>query len=280
MSKYKLRVSVGPSSAQQVPITPNDDEYPAQVDGEHFRGQVWIRIRNCEAFAAPTKLPAVSAPQTAEYFKHAPNTTFAITIRGQFLQSFLANDIVFGNVFDAPIRLPMGANLAVRAMRMFIDPGLEADLYAEKPWALSPVLCTMQSVAVRQKDDNGNKGEETAEEILQPLKEHNGPLFPDMKARTASARRSYFAKPANQQAIELSSRYEYAMEFCNGILDFNTLGVRIPGWGSVSLLSYWDEQPLSYVMRTRDGASTLLVIKFELIAVERNDTESNLSSKS
>jgi hypothetical protein len=257
MPKYRLRVLVGPSLAQQVPITPNDDECPGEVHGDHFEGQVWVRIRNCEAFSASTasgpglesesrSASAALAPRNAPYFTNAPKMTFSMVIRGRFRQPLASDNLVFGNVFDAPIRLPLGVGLGVHIMRIFIDPGLEADLYAEKPWAWSPVLCTMNSIAVRAlspEDGTGLPPLNTSDyDVTRPLPERNSLLFNDDMPRSASERRTYFALSANRQMVQLSPDYEYIMEFCNGLIDFNTLGFHLPGWGSISLLSFWDAQ--------------------------------------
>ncbi|KAI8057839.1 hypothetical protein BDF22DRAFT_615749 [Syncephalis plumigaleata] len=287
MPNYRLRVLVGPSLTQQVPITPNDDECPGEVRGDQFEGQVWVRIRNCEAFSASTAASGPGpesesssdtttplAPKNADYFKNASKMTFSIVIRGRFRQLLASDNLVFGNVFDAPIRLPPGAGLGVRMMRMLVDPGLEADLNAAKPWAWSPVLCTMNSIAVRELSPEDGTGlpslDKSDYDVTRPLPERNSLLFNDGMPRSASERRTYFALSANRQMVQLSPDYEYTMEFCNGLIDFNTLGLRLPGWGSISLLSFWDGQPLTYVMRTRDGATTLLVITFELVEIDEH----------
>jgi hypothetical protein len=204
-----------------------------------------VRIRDCEGLSTSVEPGAEFAPKNSAYFKHASDMSFAITIRGQFLQSFSADDLVFGNVFDAPLRLPPGAGLGVRMLRMLMDPGLEADLYGPNPWAWSPVLCTMRTMAVCLVDKESTAEEQEKANMVDatlPLEECNQYLFTDSVARKASARRSHFAKAVHRQAVQLSPQYRYAMEFCNGLIDFNTLGVRLPGWGSISLLSFWDGQ--------------------------------------
>lgn len=52
------------------------------------------------------------------------------------------NDLIFGNDFDRPIRdrLPPGVNVAIRMVKWTVDPGMEGDVYADKPYLFSPAL--------------------------------------------------------------------------------------------------------------------------------------------
>ena len=90
---------------------------------------------------------------------------------GRFLREYSADDLLFGNVFDRPFKLPWGFSAALKFMQYvpgrlarppdrtdpsrapsssptannsFIDPTLEHDLASRsKPWALSPLIATM-----------------------------------------------------------------------------------------------------------------------------------------
>ncbi|RKP08960.1 hypothetical protein THASP1DRAFT_14906 [Thamnocephalis sphaerospora] len=268
MPQYKLRVLVGPAADRVVPVNPNDEAHPSFIDTEHFVGSVWVRVRDYQGLSATRE--GRQAPRSTPYFDRAPSITYSIMLRGRFRRSFSANDLVFGNVFDGPLRLPPGASLGVRMLRAIIDPGLEADLWAEQPWAWSPVVCTMNAIAAWPSEVEAGDEEDRQPDASQPLQEHAQRLYPDRVARSSAERKKYFADEAARSAVELQPELEYAMDFCNGMADFNTLGVKIPGWGSVSLVAYWDGQPLTYVMRTRDGSATILAVTFKLVEVDEH----------
>lgn len=65
--------------------------------------------------------------------------TFSIVFKKEAVDG---NDLIFGNDFDRPIRdrLPPGINVALRMVKWSIDPGLEGDVYADKPYLFGPAL--------------------------------------------------------------------------------------------------------------------------------------------
>ena len=85
---------------------------------------------------------------------------------GRFLKPFSADDILFGTIFDRPLKLPWGTaavlqfiKCAVTACALsfplmflprFIDPALEHDLASQKPYALSPLIATMPNFSHRR----------------------------------------------------------------------------------------------------------------------------------
>jgi hypothetical protein len=251
MVQYKLRVLVGPEVDRQVPVNPNDEAHPTYIETEYFVGHVWVRIRDYNGLSATRD--GRPAPKNTPYFKHAPSLTYSISMRGRFRRTFSADDLVFGNIFDAPLRLPPGASIAFRLLKSLIDPGLEADLYSDKPWAWSPVVCTMNAIAVwpAQKDENDDEDRQSDPSI--PLKEHAERLYTDDVKRTNTERKTYFANQETRALVQFQPEFEYAMDFCNGLADFNNFGVYLPGWGSVSLMSYWDGQVSSQVSNDEFG---------------------------
>lgn len=52
----------------------------------------------------------------------------------------------------------------VRADGSFIDPTLELDVYADKPWALSPVVSTMTRLKLKRLGDKPGEKKEDADE--------------------------------------------------------------------------------------------------------------------
>jgi len=132
----RLRVLAGPSPDCLVPITANSNEaHPIKSD--LFDGQVVVHIKG---FPDPE-----GNVLDSEYFGRADrqNTTWSIQVQGRFLQTCSADDIMFGNTFDRPLKLPWGSGAALKFMK-FIDPTLQHDLTSKtRPWALSPLISTM-----------------------------------------------------------------------------------------------------------------------------------------
>jgi hypothetical protein len=225
MVQYKLRVLVGPEVDRQVPVNPNDEAHPTYIETEYFVGHVWVRIRDYNGLSATRD--GRPAPKNTPYFKHAPSLTYSISMRGR--------------------------SIAFRLLKSLIDPGLEADLYSDKPWAWSPVVCTMNAIAVwpAQKDENDDEDRQSDPSI--PLKEHAERLYTDDVKRTNTERKTYFANQETRALVQFQPEFEYAMDFCNGLADFNNFGVYLPGWGSVSLMSYWDGQVSSQVSNDEFG---------------------------
>ncbi|KAI9452505.1 hypothetical protein F5148DRAFT_1289581 [Russula earlei] len=76
--------------------------------------------------------------------------TGEIAHAGRFLRPISADDVLFGNTFDRPLKLPWGSGAALKFMH-FVDPTLEHDLASStKPWALSPLISTMPYFAHRR----------------------------------------------------------------------------------------------------------------------------------
>ncbi|KAJ3303947.1 hypothetical protein HDU93_006439, partial [Gonapodya sp. JEL0774] len=55
---------------------------------------------------------------------------------------------MFGGMFDGKVSPPMGAWVALKFASL-IDPAIAYDVYADRPWVLSPVFCSMNIVDVR-----------------------------------------------------------------------------------------------------------------------------------
>ncbi|KAF7298015.1 hypothetical protein HMN09_01022600 [Mycena chlorophos] len=134
-----LRVLAGPSPQDLAPIPVNTNE-PFRIKSSAFDGQVVVFIKG---------LNQVDAASTAEsqYFGRADRSgiTWSIQVQGRFLTPRSADDILFGNIFERPLKLPWGTGAALKFMKL-IDPTLSHDLTCtetQKPWALSPLVATM-----------------------------------------------------------------------------------------------------------------------------------------
>ncbi|TPX30952.1 hypothetical protein SmJEL517_g05628 [Synchytrium microbalum] len=140
----KLRCRIGPSTKTMAVYNVNDDAHPMFVDGPLFVGHVCVRIKNFEGITADGSQPIRSSP----YFG-TKRRMFSIQAQGRFKQEYSADDVVFGSEFDDKVSPPTGAWIAMKFANL-IDPALAADLYADKPWLYSPMLCAMNILNVRK----------------------------------------------------------------------------------------------------------------------------------
>ena len=110
-------------------------------------------------------------------------------VTGKYLDDPNADEVIFGNVFEGPIRdsLPWGTSVAVKFMKYvsclpmgglclltgysYIDPTLDLDIYADKPWALSPALASMTSLSL---SNEAQSGVVIKEDSVDKLKEQDG----------------------------------------------------------------------------------------------------------
>lgn len=107
--------------------------------------------------------------------------------------------------------------------RSFIDPSMEADIYADRPWALSPMLATMGQLSLTK---SGTKPpyrpviEEDALDALDELYEgEDGPPEVEGEAKSqVAARRKWCGSAEHRQGVTLGQDVWVGMEFANGLL--------------------------------------------------------------
>ncbi|KAL1924164.1 uncharacterized protein VTP21DRAFT_7199 [Calcarisporiella thermophila] len=276
----KLRVSAGPDTSQLIPISPNDDANPLLIDTPHLTLRLCVRIRDFNG-TAPTLL------NTSPYFD-GNSDCYSIQAQLRWKREWVASEILFGNEFDTPLRLPPGAGIALKFARWF-DPGFEADIYSERPWAFSPLLCSVNTLRIQNvssKDDDSsdasnkrNSPKSVEGELeLSPWPSPNGERITEdtssLSARGSprtpmdvSTRRKYFSDSEKAKKVVLGPDQEVQFDFFNAYVDFNSAAIRLPGF-SVNVLGYWDGQPLRYVCKTRDGKIIFFVVQFELLSEE------------
>ncbi|KAI0296433.1 hypothetical protein BC826DRAFT_875918, partial [Russula brevipes] len=149
----RLRVVAGPSLDALVPISVNSG-VSHDIVSDAFEGQIATYIKDftdekgnildSEYFRREDRKGITWSIQAC----HANERDCAYT--GRFLRPISADDVLFGNTFDRPLKLPWGTSAALKFMH-FIDPTLEHDLTSNtKPWALSPFISTMPHVAHRR----------------------------------------------------------------------------------------------------------------------------------
>ena len=81
----------------------NHDELPIVIDSEDFQGRIAVRVKDFHG-----ELPdGVESLKQSAYFSepYGSKFSYSIQIQGRFLDELTADDILFGNDFDAPIRV-------------------------------------------------------------------------------------------------------------------------------------------------------------------------------
>ncbi|KAI1100306.1 DUF1769-domain-containing protein [Jackrogersella minutella] len=194
-------------------------------------------------------------------------------------------DLQFGNDFDHPIRdrLPPGFSYAMNIVKWWIDPGLDGDAYADRPYLYGPALSSFNSIHVGPGELNPEKGGLWFEEGGNEggLKERQDVEAPE----SAKDRMKWALKPANKSRWIFQYGNTYCLDFFNPYLDFNEFSLRLPGF-TLPIMKYWDGQSLRsnpkrshtlrYVLRNRSTDDTYLVIVFTLYLKEDVNEDGSL----
>jgi hypothetical protein len=162
---YILHVTAGPdydASVQKI-IAVNTAE-PHHISTEHIDVDLNVRIRDYRGLprSSPTSSPYFELPAHAK-----SGDRYSIGFRFTPKHDINGDDLVFGNDFDHPIRdrLPPGFGTAFKIVKWAIDPGLDGDVYAEKPYLYGPLASSINTFRVgetqteRGDDDELEMGE-------------------------------------------------------------------------------------------------------------------------
>ncbi|KXS17095.1 hypothetical protein M427DRAFT_122185 [Gonapodya prolifera JEL478] len=141
--KTKLRVYVGPSANTKAVHNVNDDANPVYIESPHCCANVAMRIRDFAGFT-PNNTPPI--PNTPYFGSRKRN--FSMQMQVRFKKPVSADSLMFGGMFDGKVAPPMGAWVALKFAGL-IDPAIAYDIYADRPWILSPMFCSMNIVDVR-----------------------------------------------------------------------------------------------------------------------------------
>lgn len=155
-------------------------------------------------------------------------------------------DLQFGNDFDHAIRdrLPPGFGTAMNIVKWWIDPGLEGDPYADRPYLYGPALSSFNAVHVGAGEDDEDKGglwfDEGGDDEGMAWRREIG--VPD----DAKQRVKWALKAGNKDKWTWEYGRTYGVDFFNPYIDFNEFALRLPGF-TLPIMKYWDGQGLRYV---------------------------------
>ncbi|KAL4942058.1 hypothetical protein BDV06DRAFT_212167 [Aspergillus oleicola] len=280
-SQYRLKVTAGPSydpaTHQDVPV--NQDK-TLKISSEHANVNLAVRIQNYTGYPD-------ASPKTQSYFTHPSHTKdqYSISFAISFSTPVNGNDLIFGNDFDRPIRdrLPPGFNAALKLAQWTIDPALDGDAYADKPYLYSPALATWNAFRIGdvQKEGEGKElpdvhGVVVEEGEDEGVSVRGGSGVPE----SIDGRRSHFQNEEKRKAWEFEENRVYWADFANQYLDFNEFTLRLPGF-NINALHYIDEKThsLRYVLKNRSTDDVYLVVVFTLVhATEQEDGTSQGAS--
>lgn len=197
-----------------------------------------------------TGLPRGS-PKTSPYFSSSPHEHDQYSIAFTLVphKSVSASDLVFGNDFDRPIRdkLPPGFSIAFGIVKRVIDPGLDGDAYADKPYLYGPLLSSINLLSV-----GGKLGEKSGDSYQIPPDVHEDGIKEGSeneegrKARQestlpddASKRKTWALNQENRSKFTWEEGRIYRGDFFNPYIDFNDFSLKLPGF-SLSVVKYLD----------------------------------------
>jgi hypothetical protein len=295
-----LKISAGPSLDSLSVLHVNDESQPLDVSTDDFEGRIAVRIKGFTGHLPKDGGKDVENEDT-HYFDraYAKNCTWSIGIQGRFKDTIDVDDVEFGNLFEHSIKdkLPYGTGVALTAVG-YIDPNLHHDLYADKPWAFSPLICTMTRVHVERLSEGAKKeewpalphGKDDADYVHEDTSlllckkgsttevderlEFDGyadrgtlsSLRGSNDANTAHKTRvKFWGNKKVRQEVQFTPQDLLTMDFCQGYIRFDNLHLAIAGM-DFDLAKYAaDDQTVNFYCRNRTTEKVYFIIQFQLI---------------
>ncbi|TVY79319.1 UPF0590 protein [Fusarium oxysporum f. sp. cubense] len=265
---YVLRITAGPDydQSQQVEVPVNTAK-PVTIKSDRADIELNVRVNDYKGLPrnSPTTSPYFSAEPHA-YNRDQYSISFHFTPKkpsNDEGDGIKATDLQFGNDFDHPIRdrLPPGFNTAMSIVRWWIDPGLDGDAYADKPFLYGPALSSFNTIHVGKGEFDEEKGglwfeEGGDEDGLEAREEVGAPL-------TSKARMKWALRADAKEKWLFEYDQTYGFDFFNPYLNFSDLALNLPGF-QLPIMKYWDGQGLRYVLRNKETGEPYLVILFSL----------------
>lgn len=156
----------------------------------------------------------------------------------------------------------------MKIVQWAVDPGLEADVYSEKPWLYGRFLSSIDTLSLGAPKETSSEPEQQDEPVFDDqigILINEGGVGTGLKLRekhnvpaTSAARKKHFLTEAKRKDFVLEKGKEVRADFGNGYLDFNEFSLRLPGF-HLPIMSYWDGQPLRYVFSLSCSATYCVV---------------------
>ena len=277
-SSYRLRVTAGTSydtsTHRLVPVNASET---LLFENESMILALAVRIKKF------TGIPS-SSPKTTSYFQHKDHTKDQYSIAFSFIpkKDISGKDLVFGNDFERPIRdrLPPGFNWALNFVKGWIDPGLDGDVYSDKPYLYGPALSSWNVLRIGDKVPEPAEGwkhpgaDSFHEDVVEEGGDGSGEeVRDDLKIPAdASSRKKFFLKEENREEFNFEKGRLYQADFGNPYLDFNTFSLKLPGF-TLNVIKYVDSKTheLRYTMKNKATDEVYAVVLFTLLFGEELD---------
>ncbi|CBX94685.1 hypothetical protein IAQ61_009369 [Plenodomus lingam] len=268
--QYILRVTAGATydTAKHQEVLVNTEK-PVNINSDLIDAQLHVRIRDYRG------LPKGS-PSTSPYFASPQHPYDRYSISFSFIpkQDIAGDKLVFGNDFENPIRdrLPPLFDKAFGIVKWWIDPGLDGDVYGDKPYLYGALLSSINVLRIGGKKEENEQDQDKGTAVVY----EEGAFESGANVRAAKrmpersgARQKFFLTEQNRKDFTFEAGREYQCDFFNPYLDFNEFALKI-GYGlpNISILGHWDGQPLRYVLKNRDTDRELFVVVIELLPNE------------
>lgn len=136
---------------------------------------------------------------------------------------------MFGNDFNRPIRdsIPPGFNTALKIVKWAIDPALDGDPYADKPYLYSPGLATWNYFRLGEKADLSEEtGAEKRHDRIAVVEEGGEGSGEKERARLQipaenGQRKKHFLDEKRRKDFVFEKGRQYLVDFGNPYLGFN-----------------------------------------------------------
>ncbi|KAK5109877.1 hypothetical protein LTR62_006484 [Meristemomyces frigidus] len=269
--KYRLLVTAGPSynQAEHQTVGVNTNQAIC-VENEFMRAKIKVNIKGYHG------LPS-SSPASSTYFDDPAHKKDQYSVAFSFVpkRDLPSLDAVWGNDFDHPVRnkLPPGFNTAFKIVKEFIDPGLECDAYADKPWLYGPSLSCW--FAFRIGDKVGESADFPAPGKEEVVKEGGDGQGNDMRhelglPETSEKRRKYFLSAPHREAFVFEKDRVYLADFYNPYIDFPNFSLKLPGF-TLKVIKYIDQKShcLRYVFKNRKTGDVYFSVHIHLLWGEK-----------
>ncbi|KAL8963256.1 MAG: hypothetical protein Q9193_000461 [Seirophora villosa] len=294
--QFFLRVTAGPSYDPTFhQLVAVNSGAPTKVQSPLCDADISVHIQNYRG------LPRGS-PETSPYFSQPPHTYDQYSISFSFVphRTISGKSLVFGNDFEHPIRdrIPPGFSAAFRIVKWAIDPGLDGDVYADKPYLYGNALSSINALSVGpkvdEKDPLGDLTSDTGKDEGaiteggfgggQELREAL-----DVPANAAARQKWFLGGHDRLEKWEWEEGRVYKADFFNPYLDFNEFALKLPGF-SLKVLGYLGGEDYlrhvkpaasrRYVLKDKDTGEVLFVVVFTLLPKEQVEEEEAKANKS
>lgn len=242
-----------------------------------------------------------NSPTTHPIFTHPThrNDQYSLTFSIIFKKPVNGNDLLFGHDFDRPIRdrIPPGFNTALRLVKWSIDPSIDGDAYADKPYLFSPALASWNQFRVGKKCKKEDEVPRLNEVVVEEGGEEGGEEVREKEGipGESSERMKYFQGEEERKGFVFEEGRVYSVGFGNPYLAFNGIppfysfgivygwltradfSLRLPGF-TLHATKYVDEKnhDLRYVLKNRHTNEVYFVILFTLVLVGTDDEKGHI----